>query len=49
MSYDEKEEIVILMLYRASIFSVFVKWTGDGLLLEQKVVARTSLLVACCL
>ena len=41
MSYNEKGEIAILMLYRASVFSVLVKLTDDGSLLEKKVACQS--------
>ena len=50
MSYNEKREIAVFMLDRSSVFSVFVKWTDDGSLLEQKLIARIrlhKLLVVC--
>ena len=46
MSYNEKREIAILMLHRASLFSVLLKWTDDGSLSEQKLVTRVRLQVA---
>ena len=50
MSYNEKREIAVFMLYRSSLFSVFVEWTDDGSLLEQKLIATIrlhKLLVVC--
>jgi len=48
VSYNEKWDIAIQMLHRATIFSVLLKWTDDYSLLEQKVVVRISLQVVCC-
>ena len=36
------------MLYRAPVFSVLLYWPDGGLLLEQKIVDRLRLQVACC-
>jgi len=50
VSYNEKREIAIFMLDISSVFSVFVKWTDDGSLLEQKLIATIrlhKLLVVC--
>jgi len=42
ISIDVKTEISVLMIYRASMFTVSAYWPDDGSILEPKLAARKT-------